>query len=433
MILLFLACNGPSGETGLDDSTPPVDDTCETDDDCSSTSICEDSDCVTGDRNNAIDEAESILWDNPVEGTLQQDDDQDFFRFTAEGGEYIRVQTIVENEELDTIVSLYTPAGKLHAQENDHALGSVLTYDTVLYAYLPEPGDYTLLVESLDGAGGTSFDYELEMTEFNNYTVETDSRSSPGETIATESGYFYAVGYVLEEEGDVDYVQLDLPYDDCPVLVTGGAYATNSDVTAEIELYNSDADLLLRKTEPVPGDEAFYFEVDDGQAVIAISDALGGGSASHWGFVFVRIYDQGYHYPYETEPNDVQGESNGMEFTWESNGEGQLGTALVWGVMDSDDDEDWFHIDIDEGNYLYVNGTADSFGSLIDAETALYDEDGELVAGGDSTGQDDLFSDIGQIGPLEAGRYAIQVTDANGGEGPSTYYRFTAFQSDYSF
>ncbi|MCP4809074.1 MAG: hypothetical protein GY913_13345 [Proteobacteria bacterium] len=434
MLLLLLACNGNENDSGPEvDTSVPVDDTCETDDDCSSTQICEDEDCVTGDRNNSIDEAESILWDNPVGGTLETDGDQDFYAFTAEGGEYIRVQTTSDDEEMDTIVSLYTPSGKLHAQENDHALGSVQTYDTVLYAYLPTAGDYTLLVEDVEGNGATSFDYELELTEFNNYVQEDDSSGSAGEEIDVEAGYFYAVGFVLDEDSDKDWIQLNLPYDECPVLVTGPTYPLNSDATPVVDLYDHDGELLLRKSEPVPGDDAFYFEVDGGTALIGVEDASGGGSADHWGFVYVRVYDQGYHYPYEQEPNDDDSEASNIEFTWEGVEGDKLGTGLVWGIMDFEDDEDWFAVDVEDGNYLYVNGTADSFGSLIDAEATLWNDQLEVVASGDSTGQDDNFSDIGQLGPLDGGTYYIQITDDNAGEGQATYYRFTAFQSDYSF
>lgn len=413
------------------DNDTPVDEGCAEDSECSSWQICEEEACTTGDRNNSIEEAESILWEDPGSGVLQDDDDQDFFTFTADGGEYIRVDTIADDETNDTIVSLYSPSGKLHAQENDHALGAVTTYDTVLYAYLPVAGDWTILVEDVNDLGSPDYSYEVEVSEYGRNTAEPDAFSSP-EILEVESGYYYAVGWLLEEEGDADYVSLELPYEECPTVITGSSYAIDSDATPLYELYDVEGDLLLRKE--APGGEngsAFYFEVDGGQATLSVTDADGGGGASHWGFFYVRVYDRGYHYTAELEENDYDGDANFLDFTWETNDSGEQGTALAWGIMDYAYDEDWYGISVDPDNYLYINGTADLFGSLIDAEVTLYDADGEIVAEGDDVGADDDFSDVGPIGPLDGGDYYIQVTNGNEEYGPATYYRFTAFQTDY--
>ena len=288
------------------------------------------------------------------------------------------------------------------------------------------------MVEDINDIGIPDFSYTLEVAEYGRRTEDPDSFEN-GELLEVDSGYFYAVGWLLEEEGDTDYIELALPYEECPTVLTGSSYAVDSDATPLYELYDIEGDLLLRKESP-GGDNGsgFYFEVDGGEATLAVSDASGDGGESHWGFVYVRVYDRGYHYEAELEPNDYDGEANVMDFVWETNDDGEQGTALAWGIMDYGYDEDWYSISVDPDNYLYLNGTADLFGSLIDAEVTIYDEDGEVVGEGDDIGTDDDFSDVGPIGPLDGGQYFIQVTNDDGTEyGPAAYYRFTVFQTDY--
>lgn len=435
MLIQLLACNGQnfpdSGFVPPSDTGPVVTETCEDDADCEDHEICEEEACTDGDRNNTIDEAEEILWDQPADGILQSTDDQDFFTFTAEGGEYIRVHTETFDEDMNTLVSLYSPTGKLHAQEDDHALGGVSTYDTVMYAYLPSAGDWTLLVEELNGDGYSGYSYDVELSEFGGYTEDPDTISD-GYELGVEAGYYYAVGWLLEEPGDVDYIQLSLPYDECPTVLTGSSYAIDSDATPIYELISAEGELLLRKESP-GGDNGsgFYFEVDGGDAVITVTDNVGGGGETHWGFVYVRVYDRGYFYTYEEEPNDYDGTATVLDVEWETTSDGQLGSAFGWGWIDSPGDEDWWSVAVDPEHYLYINGTADYFGSLIDAEVAVYNSDGELVGEGSDEGVDDLFSDVDTIGPLPGGQYFIQVTNKNSESGPATYYRFSAYQTDY--
>ncbi|MCK6519577.1 hypothetical protein L6R46_31510, partial [Myxococcota bacterium] len=424
---------GESDESPSDDSEAPSAE-CAEDPDCAAWEICdEDLTCVGGDRNNGIDEAESILWDGPEEGYLSADGDQDFYTFTAEGGEFIRVTTenIGGSETMDTVVSLYSPSGKLHAQEDNHPAGRVNTYDTVLFAYLPDAGAWTLVVEDLNGDSGTSFMYELIVGEYGASTRESDAFDDPSyERDPLEAGFIYAVGFVLEEDGDVDWMEFDLPYDDCPVTLYGPLYTQGSDAVPKVELFLPTGERLLSKEGLGAQGPAQYFEVDGGKLLLGASDAFGDGSDDHWGFVLIQVSERGYPYELEEEDNGGDADANELDVEWEATDAGERGSSYAWGVMDELGDEDWFAVEVDDGFFLSVAGTADSLGSVLDAAIEVTDENGDVIAEG-SYGDDD-FPDVYDIGPLDAGTYYVRVfAEGDEIEGFDAYYRFAAVQRDY--
>ncbi|MBK7756824.1 MAG: hypothetical protein IPI35_10580 [Deltaproteobacteria bacterium] len=424
---------GESDEAPTDDSEEPSAE-CTEDPDCAAWEICdEDQTCVGGDRNNAIEEAESILWDGAEEGYLSAEGDQDFYTFTAEGGEFIRVTTanIGGSETMDTFVSLYSPSGKLHAQEDNHPAGRVNTYDTVLFAYLPDAGAWTLVVEDLNGDSGSSFMYELIVGEYGANTRESDAFDDPSyERDPLAAGYIYAVGFVLEESGDVDWMEFDLPYDDCPVTLYGPLYTQGSDAVPLVELFLPTGERLLSKKGLGPQGEALYFEVDGGKLILGAGDAFGDGSEDHWGFVLIQVSERGYPYELEEEYNNSDADANELEVEWESTEFGERGSAYAWGVMDELGDEDWFAVEVDDGFYLSVAGTADSLGSVLDAAIEVIDEFGDVI--GEGTFGDDDFPDVYDIGPLDAGTYYVRVlAEGDEIEGLDAYYRFAAVQRDY--
>ena len=145
--------SGDGGDEGGDDGGEYD---CESDDECSSWEICESQECVDGDRNNSLDEAEGILWDDATSGYINPADDVDYYTFTAEGGEYIRVSVTNDSEEGDTVLVLRNPSGKTHAVVDNHPTGgSVSTYDSVMYAYLDEAGTWSLSIEDVGSYSGS--------------------------------------------------------------------------------------------------------------------------------------------------------------------------------------------------------------------------------------------------------------------------------------
>ena len=157
----------------------------------------------------STEEAETLLWGDETTGFLQTPDDEDFYSFEAEGGEFIRITTahIGDDEDMNTILTLYSPIGKVQQEEDEYGAGSVTTYDSIINAYLPTAGTWVVRVQDVEGGGSSTAEYELVLDEYNAHTSEEDSLESPSYTVEVSgSGSFWAVGVLLEEEGDVDYI-----------------------------------------------------------------------------------------------------------------------------------------------------------------------------------------------------------------------------------
>lgn len=426
MFLWILACTG--GTTTSDDTgtLPTVDDSCESADDCADWEVCsDDSECVVGDDNDELDSAEAILWEQILTGYLQTDGDQDFYSFDADGGEWVRIDTIAQGntDELDTVVTLYDPIGKVHHVEDDHPSGSVSTYDTVMYTYLPDGGTWTILVEDVNGVGATSSRYDLELREVTNGVDGADSFDDPGYVLDVEgSGSIWAIGVLLEEDSDEDFLRLDLPYDDCPILLVGSQGERGSEATPTVELYTDQDQVLLRKEGLGLDGTAFYPEVDGGVATIVASDADGGGSGDHWFYVYVQVYDAGYSYTAQIEANDTSDDATDVVLTADENGSGSaFEWGGIWGTIDERGDEDWFAFHAPEAWYLQVRGQTDSIGSFLVPEVQVYGPSGDLLTG--TLDANDDFPDTWNIGPLSEGRHSVQIIAADLTDyGPEFYY-----------
>ncbi len=439
MFLWILACTGgaTSNDTGWATTLPtvPEDELCESHDACEDWEICTDEGlCESGDENNDLEDAEGILWEEVLTGYLQTEGDQDFYSFEAAGGEWTRIDTTPTSneEEMDTLVTLYDPLGKVHHVEDDHPWGNVSTFDTVMYTYLPTAGTWTILVEDLNGLGADNSRYDLELREVTNYVDEPDSFNDPGyELEVTSSSSIWAIGVLLEENGDEDHILLDLPWDDCPVYLVGSQGERGSAATPTVELYPEEDLLYLRKEGLGLEGTAFYPEVDGGAATIVASDADGEGSADHWFYVYVQVFDEGYSYTHELEFNDTIDDATDIILEASTNSSGSaFEWAGFWGAIDERGDEDWYAFQANGAWYLQVRGQSDSMGSFLVPEIEIYDPSGELVEG--TVDANDAFPDTWNIGPLDEGRYSVRVTSADVSEyGPEFYYSARIDVTDY--
>ncbi len=423
MFLWILAC---TGDPTVDTAPPTDDDTCETHADCAAWELCgDDGQCVAGDEDNSLETATAILWEQILTGYLQTDGDQDFYSFEAEGGEWVRIDTIAQGntDELDTVVTLYDPIGKVHHVEDDHPSGSVTIFDTVMHTYLPDGGTWSILVEDANGVGATNSEYDLQLREITTAAEGDDSFQDPGYVLdVSKSGSIWAVGVLLEESGDEDYLQLDLPYDDCPVVLLGSQGERGSEATPTVELFADEDQILLRKEGLGLEGTAFYPEVDGGVATIVAGDADGGGSEDHWFYVYVQVYDQGYSYTEQIESNDGSDDATDVILTPDENGSGSaFEWGGIWGFIDERGDEDWFAFYAAEAWYLQVRGQTDSMGSFLVPELEVYGPSGELLTG--TLDANDAFPDTWNIGPLSEGRHTVRIAAADVTEyGPEFYY-----------
>lgn len=438
LVVFGTACNkdndDDSTETG-ETAAPEPECTSEDTSACLTYEICGEGECIVGDENNDVTEAEALLWESDAAAYLQSDDDVDYFSFTAAGGEFVRVSTeaIGTDETMNTIVTVYDPNGKVHQIEDEHAAGSVSNYDTVLYTYLHMPGVWIIAVQDVDGYGSTTAQYNVKVSETGGKTQESDSLLDPGYTFeATKANTFWAVGVLLGESGDSDWIEIDLPWENCPVYVQGSQYVGGTDATATVEFFLPDGTQLNRKEGLGPEGTAMYPEVDGKKLILSASDANGGGGDNHWFFLFISIGEGGYSYTQESEPNDLLSEANSLDSTWTTNDDGApYAYATGWGTLEWEDDEDYFYVTVEQDQYLQVWGTAGSLGSLLDAEVEVFDPNGVSLKSG--TDGDDNFPDLSNIGPLDAGNYAIRVRHEDvDGSGPAWFYRFSIFQTGYT-
>ena len=204
---------------------------CEDDDGCGWDQICEEAACLDGDRDDAFEDARSILLNQAESGRILVGD-VDHFAYESPGDEWLRVSTVTQEVDggLDTVVSVFAANGALHASMDAFATGNVSTFDTLFHVYLPDSGVWYFRVEDkstyegTDPVGGLTeeFHYELELQEFEGVTSEDDSFGSPRLAVTmANGGTVYAVGVNLEEEGDADWIQAALPWTDAPIEVWG--------------------------------------------------------------------------------------------------------------------------------------------------------------------------------------------------------------------
>lgn len=447
-LLVLLACSGPKDggtpdDTDAGDSGPGPD--CVEDDDCGTAEICEAEACIDGDRNNSVEEAENILYSDPVSGTLNPDDDVDYYVFTAEGGEYVRVATTVEDVEgYDTVVIIRDSAGKVVTSADGFATGTGVTgVDAVAFAYLDAAGEYTIAVQDVGtaagtgGAGSPDYAYTLTLDEWGATTGETDAADDPSTTVdlGTER-IWYSVGVLVDEPGDSDWIAVEFPNDGQNLYVDGNQDLTGSELDPLVRLWGEDGTLLGEKRGVGPDDYLLAPHLAAGSYVVEVTDADGAGSGNHWTFLHLiaradsdtAVFQEG------AEPDDTLEDATpltGVEST--NSGGNAFSTALGIGWADGPGDEDWYVI---ESSYaetgLVVCLTSSPWGSLTAPTIGLYDADGNLLseAVGDSASFPTANLDSVDVG---AGSWYLRVRapdDAVGTRGE--WYRFNWYYASFS-
>jgi hypothetical protein len=160
LLLGLWACLGKDADAVPEHDGTPVADTCADGDGCDNGQIWEAGACIAGDRDNDPASATPLADDGDgnlaADGTIATARDVNCYQFTSIGSQFVRVDTVVgssdvEEDGLDNVVMIYDAAGGLLAQEDEHPAGPVGTYDSVAFAYLAEPGTYTVTVEDVQG------------------------------------------------------------------------------------------------------------------------------------------------------------------------------------------------------------------------------------------------------------------------------------------
>ena len=127
MLFFIIACKDQTISTDTADLKPLVEGECVIDSDCINGQICEENECLSGDRNNNIEEAVTLLWDDSVTETFSTAGDVDYFSFSTPGEEYIRLLTQTDYEDGDTVMVLRDPNGRVVTWSDDFPTGTRVT------------------------------------------------------------------------------------------------------------------------------------------------------------------------------------------------------------------------------------------------------------------------------------------------------------------
>lgn len=434
---------------------------CVTDSDCSGGEICQAdetglADCVDGDRNNSLDEATYLLWDESIEGYINPDGDLDYYTFSTYGQEYVRITTITEREEADTVVTLRDPLGKVVTYSDNFATGSeVSSLDSVVYAYLAYEGEYLITVEDIgthmgeDPYGHPSYLYTLNLTEWSQVTSEPDSFSDGPLSLELENDNMWnSVGVHIQSEGDQDYIHFHnsivVDNDDgstapATLYVSGVVNLEESDLTPRVKLYNADGELLSEMENVGPGGVLRYPKLATEDYVLEIDDANGGGGDNAWTFNFLLVRNSTF-YPLEIEPNNDSLNANTVSMTeLSSSNENKYAVGRVFGELLTADDSDWFTIDhqyategdAPDGNVI-VCLNSQSLGSTALPVLTMLNSAGEVV--------EELTSEVGSpntvinLSNLPNDTYSLNVhqNQSNITTGLASWYQMLIYSTSFN-
>lgn len=439
-------CNGEratdDGDVDTDDTT--IDDGCSTDGECGSGQICEATECVEGDRDNSFDLATRIYQEIPLDGEIAPKGDRDYYAYVSNGDEWLRVETSPDEVDgsLDTVVSIYDASGALHAWMDDYPTGNIGTYDTVLYAYIPTAGTWYVVVQDrgtflndpdIDERTG---EYTLNVRRMGTVTDESDSIDDPSASVelANETTV-YAVGVVLEEPGDSDWISLDVPWALGPIEIYGHTEIPGSKSTSLVKVHDpSTGAVILAKEDVGPDGRVYYFATQEQEYLVEATDAEGEGTANHWYVLYFRVRLPDYYgIEYDLEPNDSAEAAQTVptETATTSSGTPYEYTNLS-GFIDAEGDEDWFALDANADDYVTVLCSSDAFGSFLDFAIDVYDTDGTLLDTIESG--TDSAPDVYNLGPVAgAGDVLVRVwsEDPEADVGPGAYYYCSAYLTEF--
>jgi hypothetical protein len=430
---------GGAGGDIADDGSPVPDVPCATDDDCASGKICEDTTCITGDRDNDATSATGLFWETEVQGEINPAGDVDWYRLTAEGGEFVRIEVSTEEDDnsLDSVVSVYTAAGKRVAWEDEHPAGNATNYDSVCFAYLPDAGDYFVRVEDRstfygEGSGGGSDSYYTILAKQVGPVDEPDTIESPGYAVEAIPSNINNIPIVLGEVGDRDYITVDYEASGLVTWIHGMTNNESSTLSPVFSLYDGQGARVATKADPVYDEKLWVYATEGTRYVLEVADRADDGGDNAWTVAFVQVADTDGTGVIEVEPNDSPDDPTALDQGELDSDDGQVWLGFGNGHVDPAEDVDAWAIAAPWANaYLSVKLLAEDVGSLLQGEIEILDGDGQVLAAEQFSPGQDLKIENAR-GDVE-GIYYVQVRGIGttpGGEG--SYYRVLFYVTDFS-
>jgi hypothetical protein len=500
--ILLTGCGGDKGD-GVGEYTPAddvphsdadadadadggVDDGCTADSQCKAHEICEEPECVPGDRSNGFSEAVDISAssseaDNSVSGHINTAGDKDYWRYVSTGGEFLRAgidkhEAVPDGAPVpDIFLTLYDPDGEVVTSADNYANGGTVgDADSILYAYLQAAGDYTFVVEDAnplmggEAWGGEDYTYRLEIfprtgTKDMESSLEEPLRlDSEGEGTRMTTTSWRSLGVLIDEPGQVDYlavrfdnedmnpeVDVDpegVPYtwDDGIFFVDGVEDLRGSDATPAIQILSPDDLVVSSGIDVGPAGYMKYPALSPGEWIVALSDADGGGGPNHWYFLLLNADHAGDNLPFEEEDNNSDSTANAIDSTDTENGSGnQFSQGSVQGFVDGPGDNDWFTMSAPEdasgtdteGNpaqWVVVCANSHVWGSSANPSLTIYDASGAVLAEADTSADAAPNATIENIQIQPGEQISIQVNSGSESLGaPDEWYRMKVFIASF--
>ena len=310
--------------------------------------VPDDREDATDDHGNDIDDATAIRVGADVEGVIDYQGDSDYFRFTAEEGEFYQVDVALGSLP-DSVLTLLGPDRWELAYNDDH--GDSLASRVVWEA--PESGDYYLVVEA---AGFDAGSYTLTISHS---TIVDDHGNDIDD--ATVAAVGADVEGVIDYQGDSDYFRFTVE---------------------EGQFYQVDValgtlrDSVLMLLGPDRWELAYNDDHGDSLASRVVWEAPASGD--YYLAVASAGFDAGSYTLTVSHSTIVDDHGNDIDDATVA----AVG-ADVEGALDYDGDIDFFRFQAEQGQSYQIDV---ALGTLDDSIVELYDADGSLLDTNDDYG-----------------------------------------------
>lgn len=429
LLALFLlaiqtACSGgPPSPGGDDDDTvaPPDDDDdaqCSGDYDCAFASgleICSDSgQCVEGDRNNSIAEAQLMEMNSSSSLPLAPAGDVDWFSFYGTPGDLVLLSSNADDTDLlDTFLVFADADGTVVAYNDDFDRVSSIAPDSRLYTGVASQGLWYFAVQdrrtwvndpSDPPSGGPDYGYtvSLNSAEPDNYITVSTSGDDSAATAVTwdvvETYVNYSAGGMLEPELDEDWFSVAVSPGE--VLRLYGFPNSGSLGSIEVEVYLADGVTLVDRWFDLTwetSNRAFVPVLEEGPYYLRVREADGLGGFDYWYYLHAAKNPAKEGAPPEVEPNDDESGSQALA----------VGAHSFWARVYPADDVDVYSLTAEAGDLVTVTLARLSDDDPTAVVVELTDATGASAGSASWAGEEDpVFSAVS----LDSGTYHLTVS-----------------------
>jgi hypothetical protein len=401
-----------------DDDDNGDDDTvaeCSEDTECEDWEICEDLQCVDGDRNNDFDEATLVADGSEVDGWINPPGDVDYYRLLGESGWFFKAYALDDAEdyaELDTVIRFYDASGsELGYNDDFERLSNIYGTDAVYMGCTPDDGTWYLTVEDYGSfindpsqyQGGAEYNYVLEVAAFAESEVETE----PNDDVATafpagidEPNISYDRAGVIDDDGDVDLWKLELEAGTWVRIY--GYENTATEMEPHVRFLGVDGEGQIAAFDEPDWSEAAAVPILDADAIyVELTDDGGDGGDDYCYVLHMAADGVGELFHAETEPNDTEFDSEQLQ----TNDSDVLAVA---GRIDPMGDLDHYLFQADAGDEVVVTVQARTLGSSLGATVRLVAPNDFEVAAVDVDAAEGAVLDGVEL--PQAGTYHLEIT-----------------------